>query len=245
MNKCVGDCLCALQYCAASRHLTVSERELKSSTPPYSIIEDNLGGQGLSGLVRKSVFQIPLLPHLETPTHRTSPITFNCSTAPLQIFRPYQHKPPHFPPNKHPTMAATTTATAIASLSAPHTNQHFESAVPARYGVAELKEELSSFSPPLPTTGLKPILQARLQLAYLGFQCKEREEEIGGWYRLDKAALHRKCATLGIEKREVYGKSMQVLLRMAIMKFCMFVLLSVSVALSVLSLSFYFFRFRC
>jgi hypothetical protein len=133
-------------------------------------------------------------------------------------------------------MAATTTATAIASLLAPHAKQHFESTVPARYGVTELKEELSSFYPPLLTTGLKPILQARLQLAYLGFQCKEKEEEIGGWYRLDKAALQKKCAALGIEKREVDGKSMQVLLRMAIMKFCMFDLSLVSVALSVLSL---------
>jgi hypothetical protein len=139
----------------------------------------------------------------------------------LQRLHPYQQIIPHFAPNKRPTVAATATATTIASLSAPHASPHFESTVPARHGVAELKEEPSSFSPPLPTTGLKPILQARLQLAYLGFQCKEKEE-IGGWYRLDKAALQRKCAALGIEKKEVDGKSMQVLLRMAVMKLCMF-----------------------
>jgi hypothetical protein len=172
---------------------------------------------------------------------RSEDISTHSSTVQLlllQIVHPYQHTIPHFSSKKHPTMAATTTTTttAIAALSAPHANEHFESTVPARYGVTELKEELSSFSPPLPTRGLKPILQARLQLAYLGFQCKEKEEEIGGWYRLDKAALQRKCAAFGIEKKEVDGKSMQVLLRMAVMKLCMFVILSVSVAVSVLSL---------
>jgi hypothetical protein len=194
----------------------------KSSTHPLNVIEDNLGGRGWSGIRSfKSLFyhisELQVIGHL----HYSSTVRLLL----LQILHPYQHFKPHLVPNKHPKMAATTNATAIASLLAPHAKQHFECTVPARHGVAELKEELSSFSPPLPTTGLKPILQARLQLAYLGFQCKEKEEEIGGWYRLDKAALQRKCAALGIEKREVDGKSMQVLLRLAIMKFCMFNLL--------------------
>lgn len=236
MNKCLG----GRSRCPSNTvlHRGISQflkARGNSSTHLLNVIRGNLGGRGLSGIrcFKSLSYHISRL-------KRTAHLHYSSTVQVLllQRFHPYQHITPHLASNKHSTMAATTTATTIASLSAPHANPQFESTVPARYGVTELKEELSSFSPPLSTTGLKPILQARLQLAYLGFQCKEKEEEIGGWYRLDKAALQRKCAALGIEKREVDGKSMQVLLRMAIMKFCMFDLFFLLV-LSVLSLQFF------
>ena len=94
---------------------------------------------------------------------------------------------------------------------------HFELIVP-NYTVGELRNELSSFTPPLSTKGLKHVLQARLQLAYLGCEKKNIEEEIAGWFKLDKELLVKKCKELGLSNGEIGGKTKPVLLRLAVMK---------------------------
>lgn len=183
----------------------------KSSTRPLNVIEDNLGGRGWSGIrsfksLSYRISRLQVTGHLH--------LFFNCSTPPASKIPSISAHHTLVCPKQAPNNGRNRYRLPLGASRQPTLRVHRARKIRRRRpeGGAEL------FSPPLPTTGLKPILQARLQLAYLGFQCKEKEEEIGGWYRLDKAALQRKCTALGIEKKEIDGKTMQVLLRMVVMK---------------------------
>jgi hypothetical protein len=96
-------------------------------------------------------------------------------------------------------------------------NLHFHEIVSPKLNVTDLVTELREFE--LPTDGLKADLQARLQLAYLGVLAPEHEEEIAGWFGLNKAGLDKKCKELGVVSGPAKA-SMQANRRAAVMKFC-------------------------
>lgn len=95
-------------------------------------------------------------------------------------------------------------------------NPHFHKAVPSKLNVDDLVDELGELG--LPTNGLKADLQARLQLAYLGLRAPEHEEQIAGWFGLNKAGLDKKCMALGVVTNS--KASMHVNRRALVMKLC-------------------------
>lgn len=95
-------------------------------------------------------------------------------------------------------------------------NPHFYKTVPSKLNVDDLVDELGELG--LPTNGLKADLQARLQLAYLGLRTPEHEEQIAGWFGLNKAGLDKKCMALGVVTNS--KASMHVNRRALVMKLC-------------------------
>jgi len=95
-------------------------------------------------------------------------------------------------------------------------NPHFHKTISPKFSVKDLVDELNELA--LPTDGLKPDLQARVQLAYLGVRAPEYEEEIAGWFGLNKTGLDKKCKAAGVV---THGKaSMFINRRALVMKLC-------------------------